>query len=120
MGALYLSAGGRRLVARVWKATNAWDRLRGLLGRPPLAADEALLMEPCRLIHTFGMRYPLDLAFIDRRGRVCKIARDVKPARFAGAAAAHATLELPAGALAASGLKVGDAIIWGQLSNENT
>lgn len=111
-GALYEREHNRCVVSRVWKAASLWERARGLLGRPPLAAGEGFLIEPCRMVHTFGMRYVLDLAFIDRQGRVCKLAYGVGPGRFAGAAAAHATLELATGALAASGLKLGDTVAW--------
>ncbi len=115
-GAVLDIARGTCLIPRAWLAASAWERMRGLLGRPPLQADEALWIEPCRLVHTFGMRYPLDLAFVDRSGRVCKIDRDVPPGRLAGSVAARSTLELKAGALTDTGLRVGDRIAWSACS----
>ncbi|OGA24064.1 MAG: hypothetical protein A3I02_14760 [Betaproteobacteria bacterium RIFCSPLOWO2_02_FULL_67_26] len=112
MGALHDRRDGRCVVARVWKPAGAWARMRGLLGRPPLGAGEGMLLEPCGAVHTFGMRYALDLVFLDRGGRVAKLARGVGPWRVAGSGSAHATLELADGAAAACGLKVGDVIDW--------
>lgn len=111
-GVVIDAARGACVVPRAWAAYSVWDRMRGLLGRPPLEEGEGLWIEPCGVVHTFGMRYPLDLAFIDREGRVCKFARDVAPGRFAGTLAARSTLELRAGALAATGLQLGDVVKW--------
>ncbi len=62
---------GGRLVARI--ATRFTARARGLLGGPPLELDEALLIAPCSSIHTFGMRYPIDVVFLDRNARVVRV-----------------------------------------------
>ncbi|WP_283169749.1 DUF192 domain-containing protein [Curtanaerobium respiraculi] len=61
-----------------WAVT--WrSRLRGLLRRP--AAEGALVLAPCRGIHTYGMGCPIDVAFIDGAGRVLKAERSVVPGR---------------------------------------
>lgn len=113
-GAIYLR--DRCLIPRVWNAVGAWDRTRGLLGRPPLKQGEGMLIAHCRLVHTVGMRYPLDLAFLDRTGRVRKLVSGVRPARIAGSLAADATLELPAGALAGMALNEGDQLVWREVA----
>lgn len=100
------------LVPRVWNPTNSWERGRGLLGRPPLAEDEGMLIAPCRMVHTIGMRYNLDLAFLDRSGKVRKLVSALRPARIAGSLPACATLELSPGTLARIGLKEGDLLTW--------
>jgi len=110
-GALY-RADGALIVPRAWKASNAWDRMRGLLGRPPLARDEALLIERCASVHTLGMRYALDVAFLDAEGRVVKLSRGLKPLRFAAAAGARDALELAAGAAETLGIVRGAALRW--------
>ena len=110
LGALY--ADGRCVLPRVWKTTTAWDRLRGLLGRPPLAAGEGLLIEPCASVHTFGMGYALDLAFIDASWRVSKLVTGLRPARLAAGLGAARTLELAAGGLAQAGLRAGETLTW--------
>ena len=116
VGRLHDRRDGRCAIARAWKAESAWERVRGLLGRPRLQPGEALLLEPCGAVHTFGMGYALDLAFLDRDGRICKVAYGVRPGRLAASLRARATLELATGMLAASGLKLGDAIDWREAS----
>lgn len=112
LGAVYRVSDNRCLVARVWKATNALERMRGLLGRSPLTTDEGLLIDACNLVHTIGMRYALDLVFLDNAGQVRKLVHNLKPLRCAGAFTAKKTLELPAGSLATLGLTVGEQLTW--------
>lgn len=72
-----------------------------LLGLAHLDLDEAgpgLLIPRCSSVHTFGMRFPLDLVFLDRGGRPLFIRREVPPRRFAWDRRASAVLELPCGA----------------------
>jgi len=104
--------GGRCLLARVWMADGPWERLRGLLGRESLGPQEAMLLEPCWLVHTFGMRYALDLAFVDATGRIRKLAYGVGPGRMAGSPGARRTIESAAGVLAGLSLKIGDRVRW--------
>lgn len=112
LGALFDQNLERCLVQKVWKTGTVWERMRGLLGRPRLGDGEALLLEPCRSVHCVGMRYPLDLAYLDRRGRVCKLVYGLKPWRFSSSLQAHATLEMAEGKLAETGLKLGDVVAW--------
>lgn len=111
-GVLLAEPGGRSLPLKVWRADGAWERARGLLGRKPLERDEALLIEPCWLVHTFGMHYPLDIAFVDRKGRIRKLSRGVRPGRIAGSPGARQTIECREGVLATLALKVGDQVRW--------
>jgi|GEM_PF-2076141 len=78
--------------ARSWHS-----RLRGLLGTSYEESRSAqLILEPCRLIHTHGMRYSLDVAFIDRQGVVLGTIQQVEPGHtFAGPAGTHAVIERP-------------------------
>jgi uncharacterized membrane protein (UPF0127 family) len=113
IGAFY--RGEQCVVQTVWHATNPWTRLRGLLGRRPLAGDavEGLLIEPCGSVHTLGMTYPLDLVFLDRHNRVVDLCGDVAPWRFRAAQGrARKTLELMAGGLAAFKPRIGEEFIW--------
>jgi uncharacterized membrane protein (UPF0127 family) len=92
----------RQLIATAETADTPATRTRGLLGRDSLAPGDGLILEPCRLIHTFFMRFSIDVLFIDRHFRVTRVAHDVRPFRFAwGGWAARTTLELPAGTVAA-------------------
>ena len=73
------------------------QRARGLLLRPPLRTDEALLLPGCASVHTFGMRYAIDVVFLDPLGRVLRVARGLRPWRVASEPGAAAVLELRAG-----------------------
>ncbi len=100
------------LGSRVGVADNYWLRLRGLLGRPPLQPGEGLLITPCRAVHMMGMKYPIDVAFLDPDHRVVGVVDSLAPGRKSGwfRSARHA-LELPAGTLKATGTCEGDFIL---------
>ncbi len=114
VGAIYV--GERCVVPRVWQAASFFDRMRGLLGRPPLQAGEGMLIGDCGMVHTIGMRYALDVAFIDRAGQVRKLVRHLAPTRMAGCLGACTTLELAAGAVDALGLRQGDKVKWEEVA----
>ena len=102
---------GTTVAERVSFADAFFARLRGLLGRRGLAADEGLFLTPCSAIHTLFMAFPIDCAFLAADHGVLRIAADVRPWRLSlvcpGAAG---VLELAAGRLAASGTAVGDRL----------
>jgi len=81
----------------VMVAASPLARMRGLLARPALGAREAMLIRPCNMIHTLGMRYPIDVVFMRRDGLVLKVAPAVGPRRMRGHFGAHCVLELAAG-----------------------
>ena len=83
------------------------QRARGLLLRPPLGTDEALLLPGCASIHTFGMHYAIDVVFLDPLGRVLRVARGLRPWRVVSEPGAAAVLELLAGSAAAHQLYPG-------------
>jgi uncharacterized membrane protein (UPF0127 family) len=72
------------------------SRLRGLIARPP--SPRPLLLVPARSVHTFGLRRPIDVVFLDADLRVVKVVRRLPPRRVAGARGAVCALELVAGA----------------------
>jgi len=109
-GAVYRA--GSCLLPQVNRTTNAWDRLRGLLGRPPLQIGAGLLIDPCPSVHTFWMSYPLDLIFLDAEFRLLKQVSALKPWRWANCNGARATLELAPGSLAQLALAPGDKLEW--------
>jgi uncharacterized protein len=84
-------------------------RALGLLGRTSLDPDEGAWIAPCNAIHTIGMRVPIDVVFLDARGRVLRLESGVRPNRPAlTCRGARAVVELGSGAVRASGLAVGD------------
>jgi uncharacterized membrane protein (UPF0127 family) len=104
--ALY-GADGAPLAPRVRIADTHWTRLRGLLGTRDLPDDEALWIRPCRQVHMFGMRYAIDVVFLDDDRRIVAMTRELRPWRVSPLVkAATSVLELRAGTIAAAGLDV--------------
>lgn len=62
-------------------ADNFYTRLKGLIGKKTLAVDGAVCIKPCKSVHTFFMRFSIDVIFIDENGLVCEIVRNIKPYR---------------------------------------
>lgn len=102
---------GTLVAQEVRIARSVWSRFRGLMGRRSLPEGEGLLLEPCSSIHCMFMRFPIDVLFLDREGRVLKVAAGVRPWRFAAAKGARSALELPAGAAARSQTSAGDRVV---------
>lgn len=98
-------AGWHIRVARTW-----WQRAVGLLATPALHRGQGLWIAPCGSVHTVGMRYPIDVVFVDASGTVRKLVRRLRPFRGAWCWGAHATLELRAGAIDELGLVRGDTV----------
>jgi uncharacterized membrane protein (UPF0127 family) len=88
-----------RVATTVEIAATRTTRRRGLLGRGHLEAASALLLAPCTAVHTVGMRFAIDVVFVDRQGYAVKVVRDLRPWRIALAAGARAVIEMPAGTL---------------------
>lgn len=96
-------------------ADGFFTRMRGLLGRKTLAQGQGLLLRPASSIHTWFMRFAIDVVFLDRELRVLKIKEQVRPWRGAARFRADSALELPAGECARLALRVGDRLAWGSL-----
>ena len=107
------TAKGRELGTRIGLADHWLARLRGMLAKPEPDAGAGLLLTPCRSVHMFGMRYPLDVAFLDADGTVVALYPSLSPGSRTGwhRNAVHA-LELPAGSLMSTDTQVGDVLSW--------
>jgi uncharacterized membrane protein (UPF0127 family) len=93
-------------VARRWR-----DRLVGLMGRRSLGEEYGLVIEPCESIHTFWMRIPIDVVFIDVECNVVKAFAHVRPWRLRfGGRKADTVVEGPVGMIRRSGTSVGDRL----------
>ena len=92
----YHAAAEARLLD-VMVARTLLARMRGLLARPALLAGQGMLILPCNMIHTLGMRYPIDVVFLRRDGMVLRVASAVAPRRMRAHLGAHCVLELAAG-----------------------
>lgn len=105
----------RPFADRAGVADRFWQRARGLLGRAPLVEGDGLLIRPCKAVHTWGMSYPIDVAFLDRSGWVVASYDNLSPNRRTGwHPSAECALELAAGALRRAAVTVGDQVCWDQ------
>jgi uncharacterized membrane protein (UPF0127 family) len=102
---------GTIVANRVTVASRRLDRAVGLLGRSHLEAGEALWITPCHGVHTWFMRFSIDVIAMDADGVVVDAVSTLKPWRMRlPKPGAYSVLELPAGTLLTSPVKVGDRI----------
>jgi uncharacterized membrane protein (UPF0127 family) len=101
---------GTALATRLELAGTGDTRRKGLLGRDGLAQGEGLWIAPCESVHTFFMRFALDLVYLDRQHKVKKVKSNVGPWRLSACFSAHSVLELPVGTISASQTQCGDTV----------
>lgn len=110
----------RVLGARIRLAHSLAARMRGFLFRRPPLAGEGLFLAPCRGVHTYWMRFPLDVLLIDEQGTVIGTHPRMPPgSRTPIYRAARYALELPTGAIDATGTAVGDRLTWKPVSPQS-
>jgi len=97
-----------KVLATVEVAASLRERTRGLLGRDGI--DGALLLEPAKSVHTFSMRFPIDVAFCDRRLTVLRVVTMPRNRVSRPVLRAHLVLETEAGVMAQWGLRPGDRL----------
>jgi uncharacterized membrane protein (UPF0127 family) len=103
------SEDGTVICARVSLALNPITRMRGLLGRDALAADEGILLRPAGSIHMLFMRFAIDAIFLDRDLVVIDVARGLRPWQVAARRGAKQVIELAEGA--ADTVRPGDRLV---------
>ena len=91
------------------KADTSAERRTGLLKHSHLAPGEGLWIVPCESVHTFFMKFPIDLVYLDKALRVKKVRSAVPAWRLSACLSAHSILELPAGTIERTQTSVGDA-----------
>ncbi|WP_224962140.1 DUF192 domain-containing protein [Geomonas subterranea] len=102
---------GMELARAVSVADTFVTRLKGLLGKKELPLGQGLWIRPCNSVHTFGMKFPIDVAFLDGEQRVVAVATTLAPNRVSGFhPKASSVLELPAGTLDATVTVIGNKI----------
>ncbi|MHB0874622.1 MAG: DUF192 domain-containing protein [Anaerolineae bacterium] len=88
-------------------------RLRGLIGRPPLRAGQALVIKPSQGIHTFFMGYPIDVIYLDADSRIIRALDAIRPYRFGPIdIRTRCIVEMPAGTLQQTGTTEGDVVAF--------
>lgn len=91
-------------------ADTSAKRRTGLLKHTGLVPGDGLWIVPCEGVHTFAMKFSIDIVFLSKGKKVRKIRHGVPRRRIAIDLLAHSVLELPAGILAATGTQVGDQL----------
>ncbi len=91
-------------------ADSGSKRSKGLLGREGLSSGEGLWIIPCESVHTFFMRFPIDLVYLDRKNRIKKLRSNVPPWRLSACLAAHSVIELAAGTICKTQTERGDTL----------
>jgi uncharacterized protein len=101
---------GKSVVERCFVADRAWTRMRGLLGKRLLPVGQGVLLKPAGSVHSFFMRFPIDVVFLDGDNVVVGIEHVVPPWRIVRRRGAKAALELPAGEALRRGIEARDRL----------
>jgi uncharacterized membrane protein (UPF0127 family) len=102
------------LADRMEVADTAAKRRTGLLKHTRLEPGQGLWIVPCEAVHSFGMKFAIDVVYIDRKKKVRKTRPAMVPRRISGCLLAHSVLELPVGAIETSGTQAGDQLLFEQ------
>ncbi len=103
--------GNKLLAAKVLVAETFWQRSKGLLGHASLPEDQVMWIQQCNSIHTFFMRFPIDVVFVDRQFKVVALYENLGPWRITFPAwRAQSVFEFPAGAIHKNGIQKGDPL----------
>ena len=97
-------------------ADTSEKRRVGLLKHARLDPGSGLWIVPCESVHTFFMKFPIDLVYLDKQRKVRKVRHAVPPWRLSACLAAHSILELPAGTVEKSGTLRGDELLIEKLN----
>jgi uncharacterized membrane protein (UPF0127 family) len=89
-------------------ADHGATRRKGLLGRSRLASGEGIWIVPCESVHTFWMKFPIDLVYLDRNKKVKKVRSGVSPWRLSACLSAHSVLEFATGTIHSTQTRPGD------------
>jgi hypothetical protein len=101
----------KQLAAKVIVADSTLKRMKGLLGKKHMMNGEALWIKPCMSIHTFFMKFTIDVIFLNRKNQVIATIRNLRPNRLTKLyLKSSSALELQAGILDATDTRVGDEI----------
>jgi hypothetical protein len=95
----------RAILAKTWM-----ERMVGLLGKKRLEDGEGLVIEDCSAIHTFLMKFPIDVLFLDEEMKVIATLSHLKPFRIAIRRKGRVVVELPSGKIEESKTKMGDMV----------
>jgi uncharacterized membrane protein (UPF0127 family) len=104
-------ASGKVLAKDVRRAQTFWSRFRGLMFTSAFRPDTALHFKPCQSIHTFFMRYSIDVLYLDRNHKVVALESNVRPGKFGRIhTMASSVVELPAGKISETETEIGQEV----------
>lgn len=106
-----LRSADRNVCERCVVADKPFGRMRGLLGRSDLPRGEGVILRPAGSVHTFFMRFAIDVVFLDEDDVVVDIVHQLRPWRAAGVKGAKSVVELAAGEAAARGVEIGSKLV---------
>ena len=107
---------GTVLAERAKIANTPWLRMKGLLGEKGLRRGEGLIILPCSAIHTFFMKFAIDVVFVGKNGVIVKQEKALKPARyFSSGFKGKYVIELPAYTLEMAKTEAGDTVKWSEM-----
>jgi uncharacterized protein len=101
---------GRIVANRLLPAFESQTRRTGLLKHTSLDDGEAMIIAPTNAVHTWFMKFDIDIAFVTRDGRVLKARDTVRPWRMTGALGGYAVIEMKAGSFSAADTVRGDRL----------
>ena len=101
---------GTVVATHLLPAFDSKTRNVGLLGRQSLDPGTAMIIAPTNAVHTFFMRFPIDIAFVEKDGRILKIRKRLPAWRMAAAWGAYAVVEMAAGSFEVAATGTGDCL----------
>ncbi len=104
----------KKKLITIFSTENVFERTAGLLKFPPLNLNQGLLINKCNSIHTFGMKYSLDIVYLSRHLKVIKVVENIKPTRMSLCFGAKHTLEMLTGEVNRLGIKKGMTLNFGK------
>ncbi len=103
---------GKALANDLTPADSVVRRMKGLLGRKAFCYGEGLWIKPCKAVHSFGMKFPIDVVFLDRQQCVIAVIASLPPNRLTPLFfRAASVLELPSGKAEQTDTVIGDSIV---------
>lgn len=100
------------IVEKLQIADNFWQRLKGLIGKKEFKDGEGLYLTPCSSVHSFWMRFPIDVVYLDKESKVIYIIENMKPCQMGKVIKrAASVLELPTNTIKNSGTSINDKLL---------
>lgn len=101
---------GKQIATHAGIANTSELRRRGLLKHSSLDEGDGLWIAPCEAVHSFGMKFAIDVLYLNKQKKILKIRPNMVKSRISLCLSAHSVLELPAGTVAKTGTAVGDEL----------